>query len=110
MSLRHEGGRDEQPRSPPSARRDDPRPDESPADTEAPGGWSVLEPSVTFIRDDESTTHEGPEHPTEEEATDDVELGGREMGEFVYGARGGSSPNNGEGARGDGEAGPKAQG
>ena len=32
------------------------------------------------------------------------------LGEFVYGARGGSSPNNGEGARGDGEAGSKAQG
>ena len=32
------------------------------------------------------------------------------MGEFVYGDRGGSSPNDGEGARGDGEAGPKAQG
>ena len=34
----------------PSARRDDPRPYESPADTEAPGGWSVLEPFVTFIK------------------------------------------------------------
>ena len=32
------------------------------------------------------------------------------MGEFVYGDRGGSSLNDGEGARGDGEAGPKAQG
>ena len=110
MSLRHEGGRDKQPWLPPSARHDDPRPDKSPADMEAPGGWSVLEPSVTFISDDKLTTHEGPEHPTEEEATGDVELGGREMGEFVYGARGGLSSNNGEGARGDGEAGPEAQG
>ena len=32
------------------------------------------------------------------------------MGEFVYGDRDGSSPNDGEGARGDEEAGPKAQG
>ena len=65
---------------------------------------------MRFVFDDELTTHEEPEHPTDGEATDDVKLGGREMGEFVYGSRGGTSPNKGEGARGDGEAGPKAKG
>ena len=56
VQLWHEGGRNERLQLPPSARRDDPQPNEWPADTEAPGAWSVLELSVTFIRDDKSMT------------------------------------------------------